>query len=316
MTVAVLASPSPPPPDPSGHPGWSRLESTWTDWRGQVWDLNDTNSGPFLLQEGVRGLGHTPVTHYRDRSPAVSGAYWRGASFDPREVFWPMYLFSDVSSLEYVKRDRSWWRGLDPLHEGIWKVRVPDTGERWIKLRLSGDDNWAPTLDPTFYGWATYGIPLQADRPFWHGAPVTASWGGGEERDFRDGATDVVYISSGNTLGGGTVANPGDVDAWGVWEIEGPFTSISLTVAGGTITLPVARGAGKKVVIDTNPDQNTVIDSDGVDLFDAGLVPVYDPLPIPPVDEAGLVPVGITVAGTSAATRVRLSFDPLYHRAW
>lgn len=314
MPSVVLASPAPAPPDPSGHPGWNFIESTWTDWRGTVWDLTNSDNGIFLRRGGIGGLGHTPVEHKRDRSPAVAGSHWRGVTYGDREVFWPIHLYSDTSSLEYIKLDRDWWRGLDPEETGRWTIRTPDTGERWIDLRMNNDDNWRPDLDPTFYGWATYGISLQAERPFWHGKPVHADWKGGTEQDFGANTNDVVYISSGNTLGGGKVSNPGDVYTDGIWKVEGPFSSIDLRLAGGRILLPVTRAAGKSITFDTRPEEHTVIDSDGVDLF--GSLTIYDPQPIPPMDKGGLQDVEIIVAGTGASTKINLDFDPLYHRAW
>lgn len=307
MTTAVLAVPTPPPPDPSAHPGWERLRSTWTDCLGMPWDLTNPDGGLFLRREGVRGLGHTKPIHYRDRRVTLPGSRYRGTTFDAREVFWPLYMFHDGSSKEYVARDEAFFRGLNPRQTGTWTIEVPGVSKRHLTLRFDDDGDWAPDADPTFYGWTNYGVRLLAEDPFWRGEPITRSFSQEDPTPFFS-ATKIIHISKGATLANARISNPGDEPAWVVWRLEGPFAEASIEVDGRVIEIPFSIPAGKYLTIDSRPEARTAFDSDGDDRYgDLGQIQWGA---VPPGAD---VPLSLILDGSGGVTA---SLTPLYHRPW
>lgn len=312
MTAAVLGVPGAPPPPPPRHPGWEFLQYTWTDWRGNVWDLTEPGSGAFLMREGVRGMDYTPTTHYRDQSPAVAGAFWRGLTYEPREHYWPTYLFHDGSTREWVERDDMWWDGLNPEHEGVITVRVPGVSERSIKARFVDDGRWAAGTDPTFFGWAIYGVTLQSDDPYWRGEPVKGEWGVVTPQQFHGGLTPgapIARINSSASIASAKITNPGDVDSFAITQFIGPFTSASITIDGHPIEVTEEYAADEWIRIDSSPTEFTAVNHLGQDVFHH--IGAFDPVPIPPRVET---PLDIVVTG--GAGRVKMELPRLFNKAW
>jgi hypothetical protein len=65
----------------------------------------------------------------------------------------------------------------------------------------------------------------------------------------------MFHISDGRTVDEAQMTNPGDVDAWPVWAINGPTTSVDLGVGGSVVEVPFAIADGERLVIDTNPTE-------------------------------------------------------------
>lgn len=314
MTAVVLGVPSAPPPPPPRHPGWEHLQYTWTDWRGRTWDLSQPLGGVFLMRDGVRGMAHTKAQQYRDQSPAVHGAFWRGLTYEPREHYWPLYLFHDGSSREWIELDDAFWDGLNPEHEGTITVRAPGVSERWIRARFVDDGDWAADTDPTFYGWAKYGVTLQSDEPFWQGEPIPGEWGATTPVPFHGGTTPgapIMRIGSGASLSSAKITNPGDVDSFAAMKFVGPFTYASITIGGHLIEITEPYDTDEWVRIDTSPTAFTAVNHLGDDLFELDHIGAFDPTPIPPRVETDL-----DIVITGGAGKVELELPRLFHKAW
>lgn len=317
MTVGILAQPIPRLPRPSMDDGWDRMRVLWTGWDGSQWDLTNTQGGVFLVRGGFRGLGMPPIEHYRDRSPAVPGAFYRGTSYGPRGIFWPTYMFHDGSSRDFVELDRAFWESLHPEHEGTMTVEVPGVSSRSVQARLETDDDWAPEVDPTFFGWASYGIRLQADQPLYAGEPYHQFWEAAPLVPFFGGTSPgapIIRISNGRSMSRAKVTNPGDVEVWPTWTIHGPTdaSGVTITVAGRSIVIPIPLAEGERVEVDTSPFSGSALrySSSGsiADVFTA--LGDVDFEPIPSREEIDLV------IDTSGTGNVDVDFTPLYLRAY
>lgn len=318
MTSIVLGQAVPRPPRPPVNPGWDRARVLWRGWDGSEWDLTDPRGGVFLVRGGMRGLGMPKIEHYRDRSPAVHGAFYRGTSYAPREVFWPVFLYHDGSTREWVERDRAWWDSLHPEHEGVLTVEVPGVSSRSIRVRLEDDDDWVPEVDPAFMGWASYGVRLQADQPLWEGQAAPGNeWTADDPVPFHGGKTPgapVIRISSGRTMAAATLTNPGDVEAWPIWTFNGPTgeAGATATIAGRTVSVALELALGEKVVIDTRPTEQTAFKYSATgsitDVFE--YVNEIDFAPVPARSTVDLV------LTTSGSGRISVDLTPLYLRAW
>lgn len=257
VLVRPAATPSVPAPPDEGR---FALEMTWIDGRGNSWTLTKPDSG-IILQRGVRGLGAPKFVHYRDQLGASSGSLWRGYRAESREVFWPLYLYSDGNSSDWRAYNAKFWKGMSPGLEGRWVVRAEDGTTRTLRCRYTSGGDEAFELDPVFFGWAKYGIYLQADQPYWEGEPIITTWQTAEPAFFfgPDRLAPAFHISKPPIPVQATTSNPGDVPAWPVWTLRGPLTSATLGVGSHIISVPFSLGVGDELVIDTRPTAQTAI---------------------------------------------------------
>lgn len=304
-TVFVDLPYVPPPFDPDA--GWDGLQMTWTGWDGSVWQLSNPSTG-IELKAGVEGLEMPDITHFRDDSPATPGAYWRGYNIGPRKCFWPMRMFQDDSTAEFVALRKAFVRTLHPGKEGVWAVR---SGGFTRRLRLRYEEGWDGGLDrdPTFFGWVDHGPVFQADQPLWEGDPIRTVFEQGAIKPFFDPAgSPPFFISKTSSLSEAVLTNPGDEDAYPIWRLDGPFESASITVAGQTIGVPFPTVAGRSLTIDTRPSVQSAYNTEGADR--TASLSSYGFAPIPP---GANVPVSLTVVGTGT---VVATITPLYYEAF
>lgn len=300
MSALVYAAAPPQPPPPPVSP-WVGYVMTWTGADGSVWAL-DGSQGVLLLQDGLVGL-HTPQTdRYTSTAPSTAGSRHRGSRAQERIVEWSVLVYSDDSSKEWLAVDRAWWGSFDEDQPGTWTVTDPAGRSLSLDCRLT-PQNDPYGQDPALLGWALYHVQMIANQPYWRGDPVTQSWQQATP-DPLFGGDGQLHVSSAASFASATMSNPGDVDAWLVWTVTGPMTSLSITVDGGTIATP-SLIAGDTLVIDTDPAVATGL-KNGVDV--SGLVDPWDPRPVP---KGNNVPVTFTATGTG---QVSASLIPRYRR--
>lgn len=282
---------------------------TWTGWDGSEWDLTNPDGGVFLTGKGVEGLGMPTHQEWVGESPAVHGQYYRGHRVEPRPAFWPIYLYSDVGSAEWLALDRAFWRSLQPGKHGTWTVATPAGGRRSLSCRFVDDGRHAYESDPIVRGWAAYGVRLIADSPFWTGEPVRRIWSQRDAPEFFGGASKapVFHITSGSQLSTAAITNEGDLEAWPVWTIKGPLTAVTVGVDGATVQWNTTLTADDILVIDTDPTVQCAW-LNGVDVTDQ--LGTADFAPIPAGDE---LPLSLTMAGTGS---VEAAITPRFYKAW
>lgn len=240
------------PPVPAA-PAFSGLGMRWTA-KGTDWALTDPSTGLFL-KPGVRGLGAAAYTRQSTESPAVAGSRFEGASFQDREVFWPLHIYSDAGSIEWMQRDRAFWSTMDPNDTGVWTVTHPDGAHRKLRLRFLNDGDKVREQDPMRTGWDNYGITLVAEQPFWEGDPVVKSFiGQPPPEPFFGNDGPVVKIASSYSAANATMDNPGDVESYPRWYIDGETTSVTVGIDGVTVSVPFTVAAGQCLVIESDPD--------------------------------------------------------------
>lgn len=306
MSPVVYSSTSGPGAPSVGAPRGVRM--SWTGWDGSVWDLSDPSASGVVVSPGVRGFGAPPSQRFTSTSPAVAGTRFRGSRTLEREVFWPLHVLAD-SATGWVDRDSAFWRTLRADAPGSWAVTSPAGVTRTLRCRFVDVDEAWP-VDPTVRGWAAYGVRLVADDdPFWSGAPLVRSFSPGSPVDFFDaGGSPPFHISAGNLLATATLDNPGDVEAYPIWRIDGPTTDVTLGVDGRTIEVPITVADGSSLTVDSRPQEQTAIRSDGTDVTaDLGAV---DFAPVPP---GAVVPLSLSMTGTGTVTS---TIVPRYYRAW
>lgn len=330
MAYVVYGTPyRPPAPSP---PAWSRLPMTWTA-KGVEWSLSNPESGLFLLP-GVRGLGSVRTDRHVTSSPGAAGSRFEGVSVLDREVFWPVHIYHDTGSVDWMLRDREFWRGMDPADTGVWRVTHPDGAHRSLALRFTSDGDHTSNGDPVLRGWETYGITLVAEKPYWEGAPEVKSFAGTAPPlpffpDPASTSAEIVNIAPGYSVSNAAMDNPGDVESYPRWFIDGPATSASVGVGGVVVNVPFAVASGKCLVIESDPD------SIGATLYDitaAGLTmkpsdrvigtdltnpvdqtPQLGEADFAPIPAGSQVPLSLTLVGEGA---VEALLPTLYRRPW
>lgn len=303
----VLATPPyvPPPVDPDY--GWDGLALTWTGSNGITWNLSAPDLG-LILGRGIRGLGMPSISHYRDESPARAGSFWRGYTTQARDVFLPVRIWHDGSTVEFAERWTAFWEGFNPAVPGVLSARGP-SGTRTLVCRYDKGGEEAMELDPLFFGWASLGIQLTAEQPFWEGTAITQSWTSTEPQDFFDAAgSPSFHISEGTSSSTAVVDNPGNESFYPLYVAYGPFTRIEIVYLGQRIVVPFAVPAGKSVVIDTRPETASVTDSDNFDRWSEmeawGFAPITPGLG----QEISMVITGGGSVSMVAVPRYRMAF--------
>jgi hypothetical protein len=297
--------------------------------KGTSWPLTDPDTGLFLMP-GIRGLGSARSERHSTRSPATPGSRHEGVSFLDREVFWPVCIWNDDGSVDWMLRDRAFWSTMDPLVPGLWVVTLPDGSERSLQIRFTDDGDHVSEYDPIRRGWEKYGIKLLAEQPFWEGQPVVRAWKNRTyEPFFEPVGPHIVNIASGSDASTATIDNPGDVESYARWFIDGDTTTAAVGVDGVTVEVPFSIAAWECLVIESDPDLigATLYDvtPEGAELKPSERVvgehlinPVdktpdlgeADFAPIPPGES---VPLSLTINGSGA---VELLLPTLYRRAW
>lgn len=242
MSVVVYAVPASAPPVASS--SWLRTVHEWVGHDGSRWELSNWRSGVFLTAEGVEGL-HMPAESAwtQTQSPVAHGQIYTGGSIQPRRVFWPLFVYSDVGSDEFRDVDSRFWSTLFPGRFGTWRVTT-SAGTRELVLRADDNSGHSYPLDPHEHGWAKYGAALVADDPFWRATqpvvkeftstPPEHFYGGGPVTEPEPGGPVFVF-SEGNTLAGAEIDNPGD-GSYG--DARCAFPQRAFGISMETFTLP------------------------------------------------------------------------------
>lgn len=282
----------------------------WTGWDGSVWDITNWQAGAFVTRNGVEGLGTPTYTQWTDeQSPFVHGQRFTGYVVNPRQVVLPMFLYQDASAEGWMQVDQAWWNTMLPGKYGTLRAITPN-GERTLRCRYVSGGEEAMVRDPFIAQWIEYVVELVADDPFWKGTPQSKSWTSFDGRDFFNGPDDKAapfYIGSASVAETATMSNPGDVEAWPVWEIAGPFTKFEVGVGNRLVSYSGTVPEGKTMKINSNPTNQTAY-LDGVDVTDKLLS--YQFAPIPPGEDR---PINVKITGNGSVTA---TITPRYLRAW
>lgn len=328
MPQVAYGLPFAPPTTPA--PVWAPMTMTWTGWDGSEWAISDSRSG-VVLMAGTRGLTMPPSQRVTSSSPARPGTKHEGSTTGEREVFWPLKVFHGDGSLAWIERDRAFRKTLDPDKPGVWSVTQPSGETRRLTCYFDNEGNQAFDTIPSLIGWARYGIYLAAEQPYWVGDPVVKSFAGTAPPDpfFEPDGPQIVNIAPGYSVSNAVMDNPGDVESYPRWYIEGPATAATVGVGGVVVDVPFTVDEGKTLVIESDPDLigATLYDiaASGEDkkpserVIGVDLINPVDKTPdLGPADFAAIpagksVPLSLTLSGLG---KVEAYLPTLWRAAW
>lgn len=261
--VATTPEPPTPTPEPAG-PG--DLRATWTAPDGTEVELTNPDLG-WVTDRAATGWGAAPITIVTDPHPR-GGVSVRHIQPDARFITWPLEVFG-ATHLDFT----SLWRYIMSLFTmtrrrgpGVLRVFRPDGTAREIEAYyqagFAGTAGQGHTFD-------TAVMTLLCPDPYWRDAEATEPPPWDYEAAPADFLDPYPTVSSGQSVNGdSTVTNPGDVEAWPVWTVTGPMTSLEAenTTTGESFTLTgTLVDDTETVVIDTYA--GTVTGPDGSSWF-------------------------------------------------
>lgn len=279
---------------------------SWIDPDGVEWHLNPPGNELFTMN-AVTGYGITPVSLITKPDPR-GGVNVVGVRAQQRILTWPVRVRAGTH-LEFLAK----WRALGVafaktrrLGPGLFRLTRPDgTAREALAYYQSGWDG-EPGQGHTF---DTPVLNLLVPDGFWRDArPVELSREYGSSVDYL---APFPNLSSGEVLGATQITNPGQVEAWPTWRIDGPATQVVAVnnTLGKTFTVNHDLAAGEHIDITTRPGR--VTGPAGEMLSGALQRPGSNLWRLEP----GVNDVTFTVSGSAAGTKITLSFYPRYETA-
>ena len=224
---------------------------------------------------GVRALGDTgldlpPVALVEDDVPQQPGSQLRAVNLRPREATIPFYL-SQADELSLRTLLRTLARRFNPAAgDGKLRVTSVDGTVRELTCRYTEGLEGSRVRGAAGAVWRRGALVFRAFDPlFYDTTPQSQTYTTGVQKTFLSSQFLPLALTSDVILGSQTVSNSGDVEAWPVWTVRGPATSVKLTNVrtGQVIDLPITLTAAQTVVIDTRPFRKTVTRDDGTNLY-------------------------------------------------
>jgi len=300
---------------------WQRTYVSITGGNGEGEEIPLTglrsNAWPaMILQPGATGLDLPPFAVHMDESPNLDGSMVRGARASARQVLLPIFIYGiDRRTLRQFKAKLA--NALNPKLGYSVLTFIEQDGElRRLKCYYVGGMEGSETVGASGFNWTSYGIQLTAADPYFYGETESAAnWSFGTDQPFLSNPFLPLTLSAGTPSNGTlTIENPGDIEAWPVWEITGPLKRFAFTgpdgtswgipdQPGGVDALPV----GRTLTVDCRPGFKTVTDETGK---------IYFPL-LSPNPSLWSVPAGTStaqadlLAGSGSAT-VKMTLHPRY----
>lgn len=232
MPIPVGAGPAVPPSQ--GPPPVTRsiyvTRAAWIDPTGMRWELTDPEAPWLTTDDGVSGLGSTPLTFTTD-DLVRGGTQVRHIAVGPRTITWPMVVGgNDFTSKEFIDGFRTIGRAFTMtrrLGPGTLRIERSDGEARQIQAYYqSGFDTSGGA--GSYVDWDTFTLTLYCPDPYWtDGEPLTFTRRYIESTlDFQD---PFFSVGASSTLGDTTIQNDGDVETFPDWRIDGPATSATCT---------------------------------------------------------------------------------------
>lgn len=265
----------------------------------------------FLVDHsGVTGRLAPPADWVEEDVPEAAGSRLRSVRHTAREVAFAHWLFADTETDLRVQL-REFVARLNPLAgDGTLRSTTVAGDSRDLVCRYAGgfEGSVEGGDDGTALEQRVVLVFRAAEEPYWLDAADNVV-------TYRLGADPVAFfpffplrISSSEVFAETAVNNDGDVEAWPVWLVTGPASSLTLTnvTTGEELALSTTLAAGEEVTIDTRPGRKTVTRGADTNLFGDLTSRSLWPL------AAGLNLIEVEMPGATADSSLRLTYRRRY----
>lgn len=272
---------------------------------GENGDVITFDNSTYVLTTGVRGFG-IPAPLLRIDKSAGNGGVYRFSKRDVRELDLPIVILGD-ESMDVQTRLR---RLSNILRGKVTLTATYSTGEAYeLDTYFNGgaETQFGDDANQSYCRWT---LTLQAPQPFWTSAtPQTFSVAASTAtRGLLGSATgfktlSALRVKSSQALGSVPIENVGDIDSPVTWVIQGPATSVSISLNGVGFSYASSIADGETITIDS--ELGTVKDSAGSNQYASlGTAPKFFFIP------AGTSTVSITAEGADTGTSISGFFRP------
>jgi len=218
----------------------------WIRPDGGTIDL--TNGVSYTIRQGVDGRYMPPFEYISDAIYTYPGEVLRTIKTKPREVTLPLLV---MGTSETVLRDnlRTLTDAFNPaLGEGKLKVVTSDGLTFILNCHFASGMSLEESYDTGSCTFRIFVATFIAHSPYWWG-PTEEEW------TWTHDDADLANPQ--------TVINTGDLEAWPVWTIIGPASSVTITHIGTgkymTMTPTTALTAADSITIDTRPGKKDIL---------------------------------------------------------
>ncbi|WP_329616490.1 phage tail family protein [Streptomyces brevispora] len=310
--MPILVTPTTAPQEPQAPWEWPpRLvempQVSFTDPAGTTTMLTDWERG-WVVQPGAKGLDMPSYAIAQDESPGIDGYEVRQVRAQGKTITLPIAFWANDSRAAYKARRRAFIRSLNPKRgQGTLTLTEPDGAVRSIGVRYTDGMEGDESLDAAGARWCITALVFAVPSPYWVGGEVTQEWRNAASGPFLPLLP--LKVGDSQVLGAVTVDNDGDDNAFPVWTIKGPATSATLTnrTTGQTLVLNRTLASTDTVVIDTRERRQTALLNGATNLWpDLSTASTLWPLEL---DTNNLT---LSVAGSTTATSVRMTYQPRY----
>jgi hypothetical protein len=241
----------------------------WEGPNGAAFELND-GLGDVRAIPGIGGLGMPSWTSFVTSSAAEDGQTVRSVKADPKEFVLPVAVKSRTGR-DWLLADADFFASLDPFLPGRLVVTNPFTSStRTLECRLVDDGGATYDMDPAVAAWASYGLRMIADQPFFLGDPIEKSFAREPDMDFRRPAGG-KWVSRSSNTGNATMPNPGSEPAYFTAKITGGgddgLSSWAVGVDGKRVGGDIPLAPTRWATVDTHPKALSVRLDDGTSLI-------------------------------------------------
>lgn len=233
----------------------------WVEPSGQATPLS---TGDVQVVRGLQGRGMPPIEYADEQVAGRGGSRLVDVRHGTPEVAVPLRVRGASSRAEARQVVRQWARRFDPVR-GDGAIRSTLGGQsRRLNCRYVGGMELDETSLPMAAGMAQFVAVFRAFDPYWEDAVARTNALQVEALAFLSPDSQTAWypwqVVDAGIAGGFNINNPGDVDAWPVWTVQGPGgpVIVSNNTTGQVLEVGVSLASGQQVRIDTRPDRKTV----------------------------------------------------------
>lgn len=278
--------------------------------RGVEFELTDYTD--FFNLKGMNGHNMPPYEIVAQATPGQEGATVENVKVGARPVDIPLLIIQE-SRQELIDIERLLSRELSPVHGESVITYTDTTGAgRELRAHLIGGLRGDTSKGAHGPAWARKILVFEAnEQVYWEAlSAISGSHGIGEIQTWGPTVLPLVLTDS-SVFTSFEIDNVGDVEAWPLWQIDGPGNTIILeNESTGKITsLPITLALGEFVNIDTRPRHKTVIKNGTTNIYSLLDKTVGSSLwPL----QSGSNQIKLQMNGATGISLISIQFTPRY----